>query len=88
MAEEPRLMQLIVAQAAGVHQQMTEELQHLFDVRAIAETIWAIPFGIALRYGQKPSREELITQTFASNELVCRGIAIEWPQSGREGAAR
>ena len=58
------------------------------DVRATAQTICAIPFGIALRYGQKPSREELLAQTIASNELVCRGIATEWPQSGQEAAAR
>ncbi|KAB7760276.1 DNA-binding transcriptional regulator, AcrR family [Mycobacterium sp. 283mftsu] len=112
LADEPRLMQLIVVQAAGVDQQMTEEFQRLFDdgarvlatmlrdgikqgyiradvdVRATAQTICAIPFGIALRYGQKPSREELLAQTLASNELVCRGIATEWPVSGKEAAAR
>ncbi|SHV52950.1 putative transcriptional regulator, TetR [Mycobacteroides abscessus subsp. abscessus] len=112
LADEPRLMQLIVVQAAGVDQQMTEEFQRLFDdgagvlaamlrdgikqgyirpevdVRATAQTICAVPFGIALRYGQKPSREELIAQTLASNELVCRGIATEWPESGQEAAAR
>ncbi|MUL46388.1 TetR/AcrR family transcriptional regulator [Mycobacterium sp. CBMA293] len=102
LADEPRLMQLIVVQAAGVDQQMTEEFQRLFDdgarvlaamlrdginqgyvradvdVRATAQTVCAIPFGIALRYGKKPSRDELIAQTLASNELVCRGIATEW----------
>ena len=112
LADEPRLMQLIVVQAAGVDQQMTEQFQRLFDdgvrvlatmlgdgikqgyiradvdVSATAQTICAIPFGIALRYGQKPSREELLAQTLASNELVCRGIATEWPQSGLEAAGR
>jgi AcrR family transcriptional regulator len=108
LASEPRLMQLIVVQAAGVDQQMTEEFQRLFDdgarvlramlrdgidqgyiradvdVQGTAQTVCAIPFGIALRYGQKPSREELIAQTLASNEMVCRGIATEWPDSAQK----
>lgn len=111
LASEPRLMRLIVVQAAGVDQQMTEEFQRVFDdgarvlramlrdgidqgyiradvdVQATAQTICAIPFGIALRYGQKPSREELIAQTLASNEMVCRGIATEWPAPNPEGEA-
>ncbi|MDR3662356.1 MAG: TetR/AcrR family transcriptional regulator C-terminal ligand-binding domain-containing protein, partial [Mycobacterium sp.] len=111
LASEPRLMRLIVVQAAGVDQQMTEEFQRVFDdgarvlramlrdgidqgyiradvdVQATAQTVCAIPFGIALRYGQKPSREELIAQTLASNEMVCRGIATEWPAPNPEGEA-
>lgn len=111
LSEDPRLMQLIVVQAAGVDQQMTEEFQRMFDngarvmasmlhdgithgyirpdvdVRATAQTIVAIPFGIALRYGKDPRREDLIAQTLASNELVCRSIAIVWPDSAREESA-
>jgi AcrR family transcriptional regulator len=112
LSEDPRLMQLIVVQAAGVDQQMTEEFQHMFDdgarvvasmlhdgishgyiradvdVRATAQTIVAIPFGIALRYGQNPSREVLIAQTIASNEMVCRSIATEWPAADLQELAR
>lgn len=101
LAEEPRLLQLIVIQAAGVDQQMTEQFHRMFDdgvaalsellrdgvstgyvrsgidVRATAEAIVAIPFGVALRYGQKPDRDVLIAQTKATTDLVCLGIAAE-----------
>lgn len=112
LSEDPRLMQLIVVQAAGVDQQMTEQFQRLFDdgvrvmaamlldgirhgyiradidVRATAQTIVAIPFGIALRYGKDPSRETLVAQTIASNEMVCRSIATVWPASDLQELAQ
>jgi AcrR family transcriptional regulator len=112
LSDDPRLMQLIVVQAAGVDQQMTEQFQRMFDdgarvmaamlldgishgyiradvdVRATAQAIVAIPFGIALRYGQNPSREMLVAQTLASNEMVCRSIATEWPASDLQELAQ
>ncbi|RUP28141.1 MAG: TetR/AcrR family transcriptional regulator [Mycolicibacterium sp.] len=105
LAEEPRLLQLIVMEAAGVDQQMTEQFHHMFDggvrslsamlrdgiargyirsdidVHGTAESIVAIPFGIALRHGQKPDRDRLVAQTRATTDLVCRGIAAEWQAS-------
>jgi AcrR family transcriptional regulator len=112
LAEEPRLLQLIVVEAAGVDQQMTEEFHRMFDggVRALsamlsdgidhgyirsdidvhgtAESIVAIPFGIALRHGQKPERESLVTQTRATTDLVVRGIAAEWLPEDPSGQRR
>ncbi|WP_348536289.1 TetR/AcrR family transcriptional regulator [Mycobacterium sp. OTB74] len=112
LAEEPRLLQLIVVEAAGVDQQMTEEFHRMFDggVRALsamlrdgidhaylrsdidvhgtAESIVAIPFGIALRHGQKPERESLVTQTRATTDLVVRGIAAEWLPEDSSGPTR
>ena len=102
LAEEPRLLQLIVIQAAGVDQPMTEEFHRMFDggvqvlsemlrdgvaggylradvdVPATAAAIAAIPFGLALRYGQQPDRDVLVSQTRATSDLVCRGLAAEW----------
>ena len=102
LAEEPRLLQLIVVQAAGVDQEMSERFHRLYDggitvlsgvlrdgiaggyirpdidVTATADTIVAVPFGIALRYGQQPDRDALVAQTRATTELVCRGVAAEW----------
>lgn len=99
LAEEPRLLQLIVVQAAGVDQEMSQRFHRMYDsgaavlgaalrngidrgyirpdldIGATAESIVAIPFGIALRYGHKPDRDVLIAQTNAITALVCRGIA-------------
>jgi hypothetical protein len=47
------------------------------DVAATADTIVAVPFGIALCFGQKPDRATLIAETKATAELMCRGIATE-----------
>ncbi|MGB8403903.1 MAG: TetR/AcrR family transcriptional regulator [Mycobacterium sp.] len=112
LAEDPRLLQLIVIQAAGVDQQMTEEFHRMFDggVRrmsmllrdginrgylrsdidpyATAHSIVAIPFGIALRYGQKPDRNVLVAQTRATTDLVCRGLATEWLAPDNEEPTR
>ena len=89
LADEPRLMQLIVVQAAGVDQEMSQRFHRMYDsgaailgaalrngidrgyirpdldIGATAESIVAIPFGIALRYGHKPDRDVLIAQTAA-----------------------
>lgn len=102
LAEEPRLLQLIVVQAAGVDQEMSEQFHRLYDggvtvlsgvlrdgvaggyirpdidVTATADTIVAIPFGIALRYGQQPDRDALVVETRATTDLVCRGLAAQW----------
>ncbi|WP_267319003.1 TetR/AcrR family transcriptional regulator [Mycolicibacterium mucogenicum] len=98
LAEEPRLLQLIVVQAAGVDQEMSQRFYRMYDggaavlgaalrdgiargfirpdldIDATVESIVAIPFGIALRYGHKPDRDVLIAQTNAISALVCRGV--------------
>jgi AcrR family transcriptional regulator len=100
LAEEPRLLQLIVIQAVGVDEPMTEEFHRLFDrgvealssllrdgiacgyvradidAHATAESIVAIPYGMALRYGQKSDVDAWVAQTKVTTDLVCHGIAI------------
>jgi len=104
LTEEPRLLQLLVIQAAGVDQEMSKQFYSMFDggvqrlsetlkdgiaagylradvdVPATAQTIAAIPFGIALRYAQHPDRDALVAQTIAGTDLICRGLATRREQ--------